>query len=447
MESHEREVAQAVPQVEEPSIRKAVIGAGMGNCVEWFDFAVYGFLATYIAANFFPSNNPTASLLATFAVFGAAFFVRPLGGLVFGPLGDRVGRQGVLALVIILMSAASFAIGLLPTYATIGIWAPILLVVLRLVQGFSVGGEYGGAGAFVAEYAPDERRGYLVSWLMFSTLIGFILGSVVVTALSAVISDDALTSWGWRIPFFVAGPLGLIGLYIRLRLEETPEFRALETTGEVAQAPLKEAFAENWRQILQVAGIAIIHNVGFYMVFTYMPTYFSEELGFGSTVSFVSIVLAGFTGLALVVPLGALSDRVGRKPLLLTSCVCFALLSYPLFLLMNTGSLIAAILAHLALAVIEAIFISTSIAVMTELFPTRVRYGGYSIGYNFSVAIFGGSAPFLATWLISLTGNPLSPAFYVIFAAVASLLAVLTVRETARTDLLKTQEHLEELAR
>ncbi|HWI45320.1 MAG TPA: MFS transporter [Rubrobacter sp.] len=419
----------------------------MGNCVEWFDFAVYGFLATYIGANFFPSDNPTASLLATFAVFGAAFFVRPLGGLVFGPIGDKLGRQRVLALVIILMSAASFAIGLLPTYATIGIWAPILLVFLRLLQGFSVGGEYGGAGSFVAEYSPDERRGYMVSWLMVSTLIGFLMGSVVVTALSALISEDAMSSWGWRIPFLIAGPLGIVGLYIRLRLEETPEFRALETTGEVAQAPLKEAFVENWRQILQVAGIAIIHNVGFYMVFTYMPTYFSTELGFGQTASFVSIVLAGLTGLVLVPPLGALSDRVGRKPLLLTACACFALLTYPLFVLMNTGNLVAAILAHLALAVIEAIFISTSIAVMTELFPTRVRYGGYSIGYNFSVAIFGGSAPFLATWLISVTGNPLSPAFYVIFAAVATLLTVLTVRETAQTDLLKTQPHLEEMAR
>jgi MHS family proline/betaine transporter-like MFS transporter len=418
----------------------------MGNCVEWFDFAVYGFLATYIGANFFPSDNPTASLLATFAVFGAAFFVRPLGGLVFGPIGDKLGRQRVLALVIILMSAASFAIGLLPTYATIGIWAPILLVFLRLLQGFSVGGEYGGAGSFVAEYSPDERRGYMVSWLMVSTLIGFLMGSVVVTALSALISEDAMSSWGWRIPFLIAGPLGIVGLYIRLRLEETPEFRALETTGEVAQAPLKEAFVENWRQILQVAGIAIIHNVGFYMVFTYMPTYFSTELGFGQTASFVSIVLAGLTGLVLVPPLGALSDRVGRKPLLLTACACFALLTYPLFVLMNTGNLVAAILAHLALAVIEAIFISTSIAVMTELFPTRVRYGGYSIGYNFSVAIFGGSAPFLATWLISVTGNPLSPAFYVIFAAVATLLTVLTVRETAQTDLLKTQPHLEEMA-
>jgi MFS transporter, MHS family, proline/betaine transporter len=287
----------------------------------------------------------------------------------------------------------------------------------------------------------------MVSWLMFSTLIGFLMGSVVVTALSALISEDAMSSWGWRIPFLIAGPLGIVGLYIRLRLEETPEFRALQTTGEVAQAPLKEAFVENWRQILQVAGIAIIHNVGFYMVFTYMPTYFSTELGFGQTASFVSIVLAGLVGLVLVPPLGALSDRVGRKPLLLTACACFALLTYPLFTLMNTGNLVAAILAHLALAVIEAIFISTSIAVMTELFPTRVRYGGYSIGYNFSVAIFGGSAPFLATWLISTTGNPLSPAFYVIFAAMATLLTVLTVRETARTDLLKTQPHLEEVAR
>src|SRR5918992_2536606 len=447
VDSHGRAVEQAVPEVEEQTILRATVGASIGNLVEWFDFAVYGYLATTLAVVFFPSDNPTASLLSTFAVFAAAFFVRPLGGLFFGPLGDRIGRQRVLATVIILMSVATFAIGLLPGYATIGIWAPLLLVVCRLLQGFSAGGEFGGGATFLAEYSPDERRGYMVSWLEFSTLIGFILGSGSVLLLNSALGEDSMIAWGWRIPFLIAGPLGIVGLYIRLKLEDTPEFRALENTGEVAQAPLKEAFVENWRQILQVAGIAIIHNVGFYMVFTYMPTYFSTELGFGSTVSFVSIVLAGITGLLLVVPLGALSDRIGRKPLLLTACVCFALLTYPLFLLMNTGSLVGAILAHLALAVIEAIFISTSIAVMTEIFPTRVRYGGYSIGYNFSVAIFGGSAPFLATWLISTTGNPLSPAFYVIFAAVATLLTVLTLRETARTDLPKTRAHLEEVAR
>src|SRR5215218_3590317 len=310
VDSHGRAVEQAVPEVEEQTILRATVGASIGNLVEWFDFATYSFLAVTLAAVFFPSGNPTAALLSTFAIFAAAFFVRPLGGLFFGPLGDKIGRQRVLATVIILMSLSTFAIGLLPGYATIGIWAPLLLVVCRLLQGFSAGGEFGGGATFLAEYSPDERRGYMVSWLEFSTLIGFILGSGSVLVMNSALGEDAMISWGWRIPFLVAGPLGIVGLYIRLRLEDTPEFRALETTGEVAQSPLKEAFVENWRQILQVAGIAIIHNVGFYMVFTYMPTYFSTELGFGQTASFVSIVLAGLVGLVLVPPLGALSDRV-----------------------------------------------------------------------------------------------------------------------------------------
>jgi MHS family proline/betaine transporter-like MFS transporter len=234
MDSHERAVEEAVPEVEEQTVLRAITGASIGNLVEWFDFAVYGYLATYIAANFFPSNNPTASLLSTFAVFAAAFFVRPLGGIFFGPLGDRIGRQRVLATVIILMSVATFAIGLLPTYATIGVLAPILLVVARLLQGFSAGGEFGGGATFLAEYSPDDRRGFLVSWLEFSTLIGFILGSGVVLVLNSSLGEDAMTAWGWRIPFLIAGPLGAVGLYIRLRLEDTPEFRALESTGEVS---------------------------------------------------------------------------------------------------------------------------------------------------------------------------------------------------------------------
>jgi MHS family proline/betaine transporter-like MFS transporter len=444
MDSREQAVGQAVPQVEEMTIRRAVVGASIGNMVEWFDFAVYGYLATYIAANFFPEGNPTANLLSTFAIFAAAFFVRPLGGLFFGPLGDRIGRQRVLATVIILMSAATFAIGLLPGYAAIGIWAPILLVAARLLQGFSAGGEFGGGATFLAEYSEDDRRGLTVSWLEFSTLIGFILGSGVVLLLNSSLGEETMTAWGWRIPFLIAGPLGIVGLYIRLRLEDTPEFKALETTGEVAQSPLRETITENWKQILQVGGLVIIQNVGFYIVLVYMQTYITEQLGYSSTSASLSTVLTLLVAMILIPPLGALSDRVGRKPLLMASCIGFAVLTYPLFLLMNAGSLVAAILAHIALGVVQALFISTSVAALTELFPTRVRYGGFSIGYNISVAIFGGSAPYLATWLISTTGNPLSPAFYVIFGAVATLLTVLTVRETARTDLLKTQAHLEE---
>jgi MHS family proline/betaine transporter-like MFS transporter len=446
VDSQGRAVDETVPEVEEQTVLRATVGASIGNLVEWFDFAVYGYLATYIATNFFPSGNPTAGLLSTFAVFAAAFFVRPLGGLFFGPLGDRIGRQRVLASVIILMSAATFAIGLLPGYATIGIWAPVLLVAARLLQGFSAGGEFGGGATFLAEYSPDDRRGYMVSWLEFSTLIGFILGSGTVLVLNSALGEEAMTSWGWRIPFLIAGPLGIVGLYIRLRLEDTPEFRALESSGEVSQSPFRETIVENWRQILQVGGLVIIQNVGFYVVLVYMQTYITEQLGFSSLSASISTVLTLLVAMILIPPLGALSDRVGRKPLLIASCVGFAVLTYPLFLLLNAGNLVAAILAHVVLGILQAIFISTSVAALTELFPTRVRYGGFSIGYNISVAIFGGSAPYLATWLISTTGNPLSPAFYVIFGAVATLLTVLTVRETAGTDLLKTQEDLEQVS-
>jgi MHS family proline/betaine transporter-like MFS transporter len=413
--------------------------------VEWFDFAVYGYLATTLAVVFFPSDNPTASLLSTFAVFAAAFFVRPLGGLFFGPLGDRIGRQRVLATVIILMSIATFAIGLLPGYATIGIWAPLLLVVCRLLQGFSAGGEFGGGATFLAEYSPDERRGYMVSWLEFSTLIGFILGSGSVLIMNSALGEDAMIAWGWRIPFLIAGPLGIVGLYIRLKLEDTPEFRALENTGEVSESPLRESITQNWKQILQVGGLVIIQNVGFYIVLVYMQTYITEQLGFSSLSASISTTLTLLFAMVLIPILGALSDRVGRKPLLMVSCVGFALLTYPLMVLMNQGNLLVAILGHVALGALLAIFISTSVAALTELFPTRVRYGGFSIGYNISVAIFGGSAPYIAVYLIDATGNPLAPAFYVIFGAVATLLTVLTIPETARMDLLKTQEQLEEV--
>ena len=443
MDERGQSVDEAVPGVEETTLRRAIVGAAIGNTVEWFDFATYSFLAVTLAAVFFPPDDPTAALLSTFAIFAAAFFVRPLGGLFFGPLGDRIGRQRVLATVIILMSLSTFVIGLLPSYATIGVWAPLLLVIARCLQGFSAGGEFGGASTFLAEYSPDERRGFLVSWLEFSTLIGFMLGSVLVLFLSTVLPEDVLISWGWRIPFLLAGPLGIVGLYIRLRLEDTPEFRALEETGEVSQSPFRETFVENWKQILQVGGLVIIQNIGFYVVLSYMTTYFQDPLGFSPTAASLSTTITLLVGMALIPPLGALSDRIGRKPLLLASCIGYAVLTYPLFLLLNMGNLFAAILAQVALGALLAVFISTSIAALTELFPTRVRYGGFSIGYNFSVAIFGGSSPYLAQYLVSTTGNPLSPAFIVIGGAVATLLVILTVRETAGTDLLKTQEDLE----
>jgi len=414
-----------------------VVGVALGNFMEWFDFGLYGYLATTLAIVFFPSEDPTAGLLATFAVFGVAFLVRPLGGLVLGPIGDKIGRQRLLAGVIILMALSTFSIGLLPSYASIGIIAPLLLVLARAAQGFSASGEFGTGATFLAEYAPSERRGFIVSFLQFSSLIGFISGLGLVLLLSSTLSEDALVSWGWRIPFLLAAPLGVIGLYIRMRLEDTPEFRALESAGEVSQTPLREAFSQNWRQILQVGGIAILQNVAFYLVLTYVQTYIIQ-LGFSRSQASLSTGITILITMVLLPTLGALSDRIGRKPLLLASCVGFALLSYPIFMFMSQGSLLNVVLGHVSLGILLALFISVNMTVLVEILPTRTRVAGFSSGYNISVAIFTGPAALVATYLISTTGNLASPAFYIIGAAVLSFITVLTIRETTRTRLQHT---------
>lgn len=424
----------AVPEIPVPDarmIRRAVIGASVGSVVEWFDVAVYGYLTVTLGKVFFPSTNPTASVLSSLAVFGAAFVVRPLGGLFFGGLGDRLGRQKILIAVIILVSASTFVIGLLPGFATAGVVAPVLLVLMRLLQGFSAGGEMGGASAFAAEYAKPRTRGHLVSWVEMGCIAGFLLGSVLVLILNLTISDAAMLSWGWRIPFLIGGPIGAICFYIRRRIDETPEFRALASADQVARSPLAETFRHNWRAILQTAGFSLFHNAFLYVVLTYMPTYFTENLHYTATQGALSSVIA-MVVLCVLIPLfGALSDRVGRKPMLIASCAGSIVLSYPVFALMNAGSLVAAVAGHVVLGILLALFISTSLAAMNELFATRVRYGGFSIGYNISVSAFGGTAPFLVALLITATHNPASPAFYVMAAAVITLAVIPTVAETA----------------
>jgi MFS transporter, MHS family, proline/betaine transporter len=417
--------------VTQSDVRKAVTGASIGNAVEWFDFAIYGFLATFIAASFFPSGNETAALLNTFAIFAAAFFMRPLGGLVFGPLGDRIGRQRVLALVILLMAAATVAIGLLPTYSAIGVAAPLLLLLMRCLQGFSAGGEYGGGAVYLAEFATDKRRGLTVTFMVWSGVLGFLIGSATVTLLQALLPADAMASYGWRIPFLLAAPLGLVGLYIRLRLDDTPQFTELNEAHRVAKSPLREAVRTAWRPILQVIGVMIIFNIGYYVVFTFLPSYFIKTLHFSKTTAFMSITLASLVALILILPLAALSDRVGRRPVLIAGALAFAMLGYPLFVLLNSGSVVAAVAAHCALAAIESVYVSAAVAAGVELFVTRVRYSGFSIGYNICVAALGGTTPYVVTWLTAETGDNIAPAYYVVAAAVVSVLTIVTIRETA----------------
>ncbi|MFE0541382.1 glycine betaine/L-proline transporter ProP [Streptomyces sp. NPDC058891] len=426
--------AHADATVTDPAlVRRAVKAAALGNAMEWFDFGVYSYIAVTLGKVFFPSGSPTAQLLSTFGAFAAAFLVRPLGGTVFGPLGDRVGRQKVLALTMIMMAAGTFAIGLIPSYATIGVGAPVLLLAARLVQGFSTGGEYAGASTFIAEYAPDKRRGFFGSWLEFGTLAGYIGGAGLVTLLTALLSSDDLMAWGWRIPFLIAGPMGIIGLYLRMRLEETPAFAAEVEKAEAARprVPLREMITGQWKALLLCMGLVLVFNVTDYMLLSYMPSYLTSELKYDETHGL--LVVLGVMALMMVVQpfAGALTDRIGRRPLIAAGCAGFLFLSVPAVLLIRQGGLLAVALGMGALGLLLVCFTAAMPAALPALFPTRVRYGSLSIGFNVSVSLFGGTTPLVVTALIGATGNMMMPAYYMMAAAVIGGAAVWFMAESA----------------
>ncbi|WP_435866608.1 glycine betaine/L-proline transporter ProP [Streptomyces yokosukanensis] len=428
--------AQAPTEVtvtDPPLVRRAVKAAALGNAMEWFDFGVYSYIAVTLGKVFFPSGNPTAQLLSTFGAFAAAFLVRPLGGMVFGPLGDRVGRQKVLALTMIMMAAGTFAIGLIPSYATIGVGAPLLLLAARLVQGFSTGGEYAGASTFIAEYAPDKRRGFFGSWLEFGTLAGYIGGAGLVTLMTALLSSHDLVAWGWRIPFLIAGPMGIIGLYLRMRLEETPAFAAEVEKAEASRpkVPLREMVAGQWKPLLLCMGLVLVFNVTDYMLLSYMPSYLTSELKYDETHGL--LVVLGVMALMMIVQpfAGALTDRIGRRPVIAAGCAGFLLLSVPALLLIRQGSLLAVALGMGALGLLLVCFTASMPAALPALFPTRVRYGSLSIGFNVSVSLFGGTTPLVVTALIGATGNMMMPAYYMMAAAVVGGFAVWRMSECA----------------
>jgi MFS transporter, MHS family, proline/betaine transporter len=417
------------------TVRRAVAAGAMGNCIEWFDYGVYSYVAATIGKVFFPSHSSTAALLSSFGVLAVSFVVRPFGGFFFGPLGDKFGRRRVLATTIILMSAATFVIGVLPSYAQVGVLAPVLLVLARLVQGFSTGGEYGGAATFIAEYAPDRRRGFMGSWLEFGTLTGFSLGAGIAAVCTVAIPTDSMLAWGWRIPFLVALPLGAIGLYLRTRLEDTPAFEAMLNDNEVARSPLRETVTQNWRQILNLIGIVVLINVADYTLLTYMPSYLTDTLKIGETTSLVVTIGVMLAMMLVIAPLGALSDRIGRKPVLMTACVGYLVLSYPAFLLMSHGSVVQTAIGMALMAFLLVLLLSVIGSTLPAMFPTRVRYGSFAIGYNLSTSAFGGTAPFVITALIKATGSNMVPAYYLMGAAVIAAVPIMLIRETAGASL------------
>ncbi|MFD9895190.1 MFS transporter [Amycolatopsis sp. NPDC059027] len=425
------------------TLRRSVAAGAVGVFVHWFDWAAYAYLASTIASVFFPAGDATAGLLAVFGVFAVSFGIRPLGALVFGPLGDRIGRKRTLSIVIFAMTGATLVIGLLPGYSTIGIAAPLLLVFLRLLQGFAAGGEFGSAASFLAEYAPRRRRGFGVSWLEVGSLLGFLAGSFVFLLLSVGLSDAQLASWGWRVPFLIAAPLGIIGFVIRNKIEDTPEYRTLEATDNVPRSPVRELFRNNKKQLLQAAGLMTMMHVPFYAVLTYLVTYETDYLGHSSGNAALLSTVISLVGLVLVPAFGRLSDRVGRRPVLLGAGIALFVLATPAYLLMRTG-LTGTWIGGLALGIVLSAILGTYAVWSAEIFPTRTRQGGLSIAYNVTAALFAGTVPYLMTVLISATGSTLVPGPYLMAAAVIGLIAAFSLRETAGNPLLQAEDLAEE---
>ena len=411
--------------------RKAITAGVIGNVLEWYDFGVYGYLVPTISALFFPGGDPVVSLLSTFAVFGVGFVMRPVGSILFGTYGDRHGRRKALSAVIFVMALATFAMGLLPTYAQGGVLAPMLLVVVRLFQGLSAGGEWGGSTSYIVEFAPPTRRGFFGSWQLVGVGGGFLLGSLTAALLNGALSEADRLAWGWRLPFLFGIAVGLVGAYLRWRLDDTPKYTELEEKHAVAEAPLTEALKQYPRETLLGFGVTLHNTVAYYIALFYMGSYMVTV----GKLPQITALWIGTGCLALFVALlplmGWISDQIGRRPLLIFSCAAYIVLGYPFFLMASSGSVALAILAQLLMVVLYVPYAGACPAYYAEIFPTRVRYTALSIGYNIAVAIFGGFAPFIATFLVRETGSNYAPAFYVIAAAVVTGIILLRTRETA----------------
>lgn len=432
--------------VNQPMLKKALGGTIVGNTMEWFDVGVFGYLITTMGPVFLPEADKSVQTLFLLGTFAATFIARPLGGVVFGWFGDKIGRQKVLAATLMIMAASTFAVGLLPGYAQIGIWAAALLVLLKLVQGFSTGGEYAGATTFVSEYAPDKRRGFFASFLDMGSYLGFALGAALVSVLQLTLGQTAMEEWGWRIPFLVAGPLGLVAIYFRNKIEESPQFQATldaqETIGQAAAAADVETAKSPvgivkayWRSLVVAMILVAAANTAGYALTSYMPTYLTESKGYdpvhGTLLTIPVLVI-----MSLCIPLtGKLSDRIGRRPVLWIGAISTVVLATPAFLLIGIGG-VWSTLAGLALIAFPVTFYVANLAsALPAQFPTANRYGAMGIAYNFAVAIFGGTTPFIVAALITATGDDMMPAYYLMATSAVGAVAIYFLKESAQRPL------------
>ncbi len=408
--------------------KKSVFATGVGNAMEWFDFGLYSYLAVIISQNFFsPVQNDELKLIFTFGTFAIAFLMRPLGGVIFGRIGDRLGRKVVLTTTIILMACSTLLIGLLPTYDQIGVWAPILLLVARIIQGFSTGGEYAGAMVYIAESSPDNKRNILASGLEIGTLTGYILASLLASILFITLSDDQMSSWGWRIPFLLGLPLGLVGLYLRKSLEESPIFEnELANDNEDEKKESFVSIFKNHKKDIIVCFVAVaFFNITNYMLLSYMPSYLDEIVGLSSTTGTVLITGVMVIMIPLALMFGKLSDKIGNKATILIGLGGLSLLSAFAFYLVNLNGLLFVSLGILILGILLASYEGTMPGTLPSMFFSDVRYRTLSVTFNVSVSIFGGTTPLVATWLVHQTGNNLAPAWYLTIVSVIGFFIIL----------------------
>lgn len=413
---------------------RSITAATIGNVLEWYDWGVYGLLASAFAAQFFPSKVPVVSLLLAFATFAVGFLLRPVGAFFLGPYGDRHGRRKALALTIILMGIGSLVMGVVPSFAQIGILAPVILLVARLLQGFSTGGEFGGSVSYMVEFAAPGHRGYTGGWQQFTVGCGTLLASLVSFLVTRIVPAAQMDVWGWRIPFLLGVLIAAYGAYLRLRIAESPEFEAVEKRGEVVRAPVVEAARSNLSGMGLIIGIMVLGTLGFYTWIVYLPTYVHAVLKLPLSLALSANTVALVIYVILIPFVGILSDRVGRRPVLLVAAFGFVVLTYPFFLLLQTQAAWAVYLVQI-LALVLFAMTTPGVVVMAELMPTRLRYSGMGVPYAIAVAAFGGTAPLVATFLISALHSNLAVAYYAIAAALVTGLVVLRLPETFRWNL------------
>lgn len=428
----------ADPQNASPqSMLKVIRAAVLGTVVEYYDFGIYGYMAAMIATHFFVDSDPNAALLSTFAAFAVAFFLRVPGGIFFGHMGDKYGRKKALTWTILLMALATAGIGLIPSYATLGIWATVLLVLCRCLQGFAAGGELGGANAFVSEHAPPERRAFFTSFVNTGTYTGSLVASLIALLLTSVFAEDTIRDWAWRLPFLLSLVIGVIGLYIRSQLHETDQFEAAQESDEVeiAKYPVTDVLGEAWRQVVLVIFLGALIVGGYYVCSVYAASYLQTEGGHSADFAFLSTCIALVVAVVSLPIAGYVGDRIGRRPVFFLGSGVSALIAVPAFMLMRDAAPVWAVAAQCSLTFFIGLVNGVSFATYAEIFRARYRYSGIALSNNATNMALGGTAPFIATLLINVTGNDLAPAGYLVVTALMTFGGTFFLKETRGTEL------------